>query len=81
MLPVSFFASVNGDDYNNFLPSVVALPLKIFGCEFSTYVLINHVMFLAPDHAEVLYHTQKRAPVPLLPEQGRRFYHQRRRCR
>lgn len=45
---VSFFASVNGDDYNNFLPSVVALPLKIFGCEFSTYVLINHVMFLVP---------------------------------
>ena len=32
----------------------------------------------APDHAEVLYHTQKRAPVPLLPEQGRRLYHQRR---
>ena len=25
---VSFFASVNGDDYNNFLPSVVALPLR-----------------------------------------------------
>lgn len=45
---VSFFASVNGDDYNNFLPSVAALPLKIFGCEFSTYVLINHVMFLLP---------------------------------
>lgn len=45
---VSFFVSVNGDAYNNFLPSVVALPLKIFGCEFSTYVLINHVMFLTP---------------------------------
>ena len=27
---------------------MVALPLKIFGCEFSTYVLINHVMFLVP---------------------------------
>lgn len=45
---VSFFASVNQDDYNCFLPSVIAMALKIFGCGFPTYVLINHVLFLLP---------------------------------
>lgn len=45
---VSFFVSVNQDDYNCFLPSVIAPALKIFGYEFPTYVLINHVLFLLP---------------------------------
>lgn len=45
---VSFFVSVNQDDYNCFLPSVAALALKIFGCEFPVYVLINHVLFFLP---------------------------------
>lgn len=45
---VSFFVSVNWDDYNCFLPSVTAVALKMFGYEFPTYVLINHVLFLLP---------------------------------
>lgn len=45
---VALFASINKEDYNYFLPAVIALPMKVFGYSFSTYVLINHVMFLIP---------------------------------
>lgn len=45
---IELFASINRDDYNYLLPAVIALPMKVSGYSFSTYVLINHVMFLIP---------------------------------
>ena len=44
----SVFYSINHDDYNLFLPALIALPLKIVGCSFSKYVSINYIMFLVP---------------------------------
>lgn len=44
----SVFYSINHDDYNSFLPALIALPLKIVGCSFSKYVSINYIMFLVP---------------------------------
>lgn len=40
--------SINVADYNLLLPLLVALPLKIFGCTFPAYVMINAVVFLLP---------------------------------
>ena len=44
----SLIHSINYDDYNNFLPTIIALPMKYFGCSFPRYVFINHIMFLLP---------------------------------
>ena len=44
----SLLESINRDDYNLFLPSLIALPLKICGNSFFAYVIINSVMFLIP---------------------------------
>lgn len=42
------YKSVLTDDHNKLLPLLVSLPLKIFGCTFSRYVVLNFVMFLVP---------------------------------
>lgn len=42
------FSSINHDDYNLFLPAIIALPLRVVGCSFSKYVFINYIMFLVP---------------------------------
>ena len=44
----SLHLSINFDDYNMFLPTIVALPMGLFGYTFSKYVLICCVMFLIP---------------------------------
>lgn len=44
----SLMDSINYYDYNNFLPTIIALPMKLFGCSFSQYVFIVHIMFLLP---------------------------------
>lgn len=44
----TLFYSINNDDYNMFLPTIVALPLKILGYTYLRYVVINHIMFLLP---------------------------------
>lgn len=40
--------SINVADYNLLLPLLVALPLRVFGCTFLDYVMINTVVFLLP---------------------------------
>ncbi len=42
------YSSILNLDYNYLLPALIALPLKVFGYTFSTYVLINYVVFLVP---------------------------------
>jgi hypothetical protein len=44
----SLRVSINSEDYNVFLPSVVALPLRVFGYTYAKYVLICCTMFLIP---------------------------------
>ena len=44
----SLIQSINNDDYNIFLPTIIALPLKFFGYSFPKYVFITCIMFLIP---------------------------------
>ena len=44
----SLLESINNDDYNVFLPSIIALPMKIVGNTFARYVFLVSVMFLIP---------------------------------
>ena len=44
----SLYYSINNDDYNIFLPTILAFPLKVFGYTFSNYVLLCFVMFAVP---------------------------------
>ena len=44
----SLYTSINYDEYNVFLPTIIALPLKVFGYTFSKYVFINNIFFLIP---------------------------------
>lgn len=44
----SLYYSINNDDYNIFLPTILAFPLKVFGYTFSNYVLLCFAMFAVP---------------------------------
>lgn len=44
----ALYNSINYDDYNVFLPTILALPLKIFGDDFSSYVICIHIFFFLP---------------------------------
>ena len=44
----TLYESINNDDYNVFLPTILAFPMKTMGNEFSTYVLLCFAMFLIP---------------------------------
>lgn len=44
----SLFNSINYDDYNVFLPTIIALPFSIIGNSFSRYVFLVSMMFLVP---------------------------------
>ena len=35
-------------DYNSILPTLLAIPLKLFGYTFTRYVLVNYMLFLVP---------------------------------
>ena len=35
-------------DYNSILPTIIALPMKLFGITYTRYVLINYMFFLVP---------------------------------
>lgn len=43
-----FRHSLRHDDYNLLLPSLIGIPLKIFGFDFTTYVTINAICFFIP---------------------------------
>lgn len=44
----SLLLSINTDDYNLFLPSLIAFPMKLLGSTFTKYVLTCFLMFLVP---------------------------------
>lgn len=44
----SLHLSINADDYNLFLPTLIAFSMKLCGYSFTKYVLICFVMFLIP---------------------------------
>lgn len=44
----SLWLSINYDDYNMFLPTIISFPLSVFGYTFNNYVIICCVMFLLP---------------------------------
>lgn len=44
----SLLSSINTQDYNDVLPSVVALPLKVFGYTHTKYVFLNFLLFFIP---------------------------------
>lgn len=44
----NLYNSITGSDYNLILPTVISLPLKIFGYTFIRYVSINYLLFLVP---------------------------------
>lgn len=44
----SVFISINNDEYNTLIPSMIALPLKIFGKDFPMYAIIVFNMFIGP---------------------------------
>lgn len=45
---VALYKSINYDDYNVFLPTILSIPLEIFGEDFSTYVVCVHIFFFLP---------------------------------
>lgn len=45
---ISLYQSINNDDYNVFLPTIIALPLKLFGYTFPRYVLLCFILFAIP---------------------------------
>lgn len=44
----ALYQSINYDDYNIFLPMLIAFPFSKFGYEFTSYVTLCSVMFLIP---------------------------------
>lgn len=44
----NLYVSINESDYNLILPTLISLPLKIFGYTFKRYILVNYIMFLVP---------------------------------
>jgi len=44
----TLYQSINKDDYNNFLPTLLALPLRLLGYSFPRYVVICCTLFLLP---------------------------------
>ena len=42
------YDSINTQEYNWLLPSLISVPLKIFGYDFPNYVILNFVLFLFP---------------------------------
>ena len=44
----TLYQSINKDDYNNFLPTLLALPLRLLGYSFSRYVVTCCALFLLP---------------------------------
>lgn len=44
----SLFLSINLDEYNVFLPSVLALPLRVIGCSYIQFVMTCLVLFFLP---------------------------------
>ena len=45
---LSLVRSINEEDYNDFLPTVIAFPLLAFGFSYQTYVLVNFLVFQIP---------------------------------
>lgn len=50
---IQLIESINNDDYNIYLSSVVALPLMLFGYTFRRYVILNCILFLLPSYCVV----------------------------
>lgn len=44
----ALYHSINYDDYNTFLPMLIAFPFSVCGYEFTSYVTLCYVMFLIP---------------------------------
>ncbi len=44
----TLYQSINKDDYNNFLPTLLAFPLQLLGCSFPRYVVVCCALFLLP---------------------------------
>ncbi|MBE5912936.1 MAG: hypothetical protein E7274_02615 [Pseudobutyrivibrio ruminis] len=44
----SLMLSINEDDYNIFLPTIISLPLQIVGYTFRKYVVVCAIFFLVP---------------------------------
>lgn len=42
------YISINNDEYNNLIPCLIALPLKVLGKDFEMYGLIIYNMFMVP---------------------------------
>lgn len=46
----SLYLSINQDDYNIFLPTILALPMSVIGNSFVQYVVICCIIFLLPTY-------------------------------
>lgn len=44
----SIYASINSTDYNQLMPVLIILPLKILGNSFARYVVVNMVFYMCP---------------------------------
>ena len=51
----NLYKSIVESDYNLILPTVICLPLKIFGYTFSRYVYINYFIFMVPTWVIMLF--------------------------
>lgn len=67
----SLYASICYDDYNLLLPTLIALPLRVFGYSFTRYVLVNFVMFYIPAFC-IMYATFRKLQIRMSMEENRR---------
>ena len=42
------YYTINNSDYNHFMPLLLALPMRIFGMTFTSYVTITQVFYMCP---------------------------------
>lgn len=56
---VSLYESINNENYNNLIPCIMALPIKIFGANFTMYATIIFNMFIVPTFITVIFSVKR----------------------
>lgn len=56
---ISLYESINNENYNNLIPCIMALPIKILGANFTMYAAIIFNMFIVPTFLTVIFAVKK----------------------
>lgn len=56
---ISLYESINNENYNNLIPCIMALPIKILGANFTMYAAIIFNMFIVPTFITIIFAVKK----------------------